>query len=186
VLAVPLALPLAARIGERRWEEFVADPTQLANGLRDLLDAVRPDGVPVTMPDVLGPGAPEPARLACAVEATRRLRASVRDDAVLLAVLPVDDEAVLVDTVRTFLEAGVDGVLLAAAPSAGAARTIGNVARFHRAMAHVLAGGADLPAAETVDLGTPRAATGLVVTDGEVPAAAGVPAVQHWVETVRG
>ncbi|GAA1279721.1 hypothetical protein GCM10009609_49110 [Pseudonocardia aurantiaca] len=182
-LAVPLALRLAAKIGERPWEAFLTDPTQLANGLGDLLQAVQPDGVVVTLPEVLADDAG--ARLEAALEATRRLRATVRDDAVLVAVLAPGPG--LVDTVRAFLDAGLDGVVLDGRLPAGEARTIGNITRFHRAMAHVL--GADssgLPGAETVPLDAPVAKSGLVLTDGEVPAGAGVPLVQDWVTRVRG
>lgn len=183
-LAVPIALRLAAKIAERPWEAFLTDPTQLANGLGDLLQAVRPDGVAVTLPEVLaddGGG----ARLQAALEATRRLRATVRDEAVVIAVL--GPEPAVVDTVRAFLDAGVDGVVLAGEVPADQARTIGNVARFHRAMAHVLGPGASgLPGADVVPVDAPVAKSGLVLTDGEVPADTTIPAVQDWVATVRG
>src|SRR5260370_35449588 len=52
-LAVPLALHVSARIAERDAEDFLYDPTQLANALRDLIEAVGPDGVPVSDPEVL-------------------------------------------------------------------------------------------------------------------------------------
>lgn len=184
-LAVPLAMRLAAKIAERPWEAFLTDPTQLTNGLGDLLDAVRPDGVAVTVPSMQQVDGHRNA----ALEATRRLRATVGDDAVLVAVLGAAPD--LVDTVRAFLEAGIDGVVLAGAVDGGvdpaAARTIGNVARFHRAMAHVL--GPDvcgLPGAATVPLDAPVPKVGLVLTDGEVPADTTVPAIQEWVAAVRG
>lgn len=184
VLAVPLALRLAAKIAERPWEAFLTDPTQLANGLGDLLDAVGPDGVPVTLPAVLAEDT-DGARLEAALEATRRLRVSVGDGAVLVAVL--GPEAGLVDTVRAFLDAGIDGVVLDGEVAGDQARTIGNVARFHRAMAHVLGPGVSgLPGAEAVPLDAPAAKTGLVLTDGEVPVGTTVPAVQDWVTAVRG
>lgn len=188
-LAVPLALRLAAKIAERPWEAFLSDPTQLANGLGDLLEAVRPDGVPVTLPAVLAED-PDGARFEAALEATRRLRVTVGDDAVLVAVLGPGPG--LVDTVRAFLDAGIDGVVLDGAVAADQARTIGNVTRFHRAMAHVLGpqndqqGGSGLPGAEAVPLDAPAAKTGLVLTDGEVPEGTTVPAVQDWVAAVRG
>lgn len=180
-LAVPSALRLAARIAERPWETFLTDPTQLANGLGDLLDAVRPDGVAVTAPGLGGVD----GHLDAALEATRRLRVSAGDTAVLVAVL--DAGPGLVDTVRAFLDAGADGVVLAGEVAAGDARTVGNVARFHRAMAYGL--GPDvpgLPGVGTVPLDAPAAAAGLVLTDGEVPGSVGVPAVQEWVTGVRG
>jgi hypothetical protein len=185
-LAVPLALRLAAKIAERPWEAFLTDPTQLANGLADLLDAVRPDGVPVTVPSVQDVAGHQEA----ALEATRRLRVTAGDTAVLVAVLRAGPN--LVDTVRAFLDAGVDGVVLAGEVDAAEARTVGNVTRFHRAMAHVLGPSVSgLPGTETVPLDAPAALdasrlAGLVLTDGEVPEGAGVPAVQDWVTAVRG
>ena len=165
-LAVPLAMRLAARIGERPWDDFLGDPTQLANGLNDLVEAVRPCGVPVTMPTVLaedGSG----GRVEAALEATRRLRATVGDDAVLVAVLPAAHPD-LIQLVGDFLRAGIDGVVLAGDAPTGAARTVANMARFHRAMAHCLGGG-DLPAVDTVRLDAPAPATGLVLTAGRSP-----------------
>ncbi|AEA28038.1 hypothetical protein Psed_5915 [Pseudonocardia dioxanivorans CB1190] len=182
-LAVPLALRLAAKIAERPWEAFLSDPTQLANGLGDLLDAVRPDGVPVTVPGVLTQD--REARLGTALEATRRLRVTVGDNAVLLAVLGPGPG--LVDTVRAFLDAGVDGVVLEGDVDAADARTIGNVTRFHRAMAHVLGtGNSGLLGAEAVPLDAPVAETGLVLTDGEVPDGTPLPLVEDWVAGVHG
>ncbi|MGD9528919.1 MAG: hypothetical protein AB7V44_19240, partial [Pseudonocardia sp.] len=154
-LAVPLALRLAAKISERPWEAFLAEPTQLANGLGDLLDAVGPDGVPVTLPGVQGVEGHHDA----ALEATRRLRVTVGDSAVLVAVL--GGVPGLVDTARAFLDAGVDGVVLTGDVDPAQARTVGNVARFHRAMAHVLgASVSGLPGVETVPLDAPAATTG--------------------------
>lgn len=183
-LAVPLALRLAAKIAERPWEAFLSDPTQLANGLGDLLAAVRPDGVPVTLPAVLAEDT-DGTRLETALEATRRLRVTVGEEAVLVAVLGHGPG--LVDTVRAFLDAGIDGVVLDGEVPADEARTIGNVARFHRAMAHVLgASVSGLPGAEIAPLGIPAAKAGLVLTDGEVPADTPIPDVQDWVTAVRG
>lgn len=177
-LAVPLALRLAAKICERPWEEFTTDPTQLANGLADLLEAVRPDGV-----TLMSPGAG--VALDAAVEATRRLRTTVRDEAVLIAVLAPDGD--LLDTVTALLDAGIDGVVLDGALAPDLARTVGNMARFHRVMAHVLGpGSAGLPGAEAVRLDAPAAGSGLVLTDGEVPVENGIAAVQGWLAGVRG
>ena len=93
-LAVPLALHVSARIAERDAEDFVYDPTQLANALRDLIEAVGPDGVPVTDPAVLLTGCTSAesvlasSQLKVALEATRLLRASYGDAIALAAVLP--------------------------------------------------------------------------------------------------
>lgn len=184
-LAVPLAPRLAAKIAERPWGAFLTDPTQLTNGLNDFIEAVRPDGVAVTLPSILADD-PGGVRRDVALEATRRLRSTVHDNAVLLAVLPGDDPG-LVDLAKLFLEAGVDGIVLAGDTPADPARTVANVARFHRAMAHVLgAGMSGLPGAEVVSLDAPAAKTGLVLTDGEVPDTTTIPAVQDWIVAVRG
>lgn len=184
-LAVPLAPRLAAKIAERPWETFLTDPTQLTNGLNDLLEALRPDGVAVTLPSILAEDS-DGARREAALEATRRLRATVGDGAVLLAVLPGGAED-LVDVVKAFLEAGIDGVVLDGDVPDDTARTVGNVTRFHRAMAHVLGAGASgLPGAELVPLDEPVAKTGLVLTDSEVPDDVGIPVVQDWLTGVRG
>lgn len=181
-LAVPLVLRLAAQIAERPLEDFFTDPTQLANGLRDLLEAVGPDGLVVTLPDVLSDDA-DGERLLCAVEATRRLRPTVGDRAALFAVL--DGSGPVVDSARAFLNAGLDGIVLTGSCPPEVARTIGNVSRFHRAVAHA----ADVPGLSpptVVALAAPRPAVGLVVTDGEVPADTAVPVVEDWVRAVHG
>jgi DNA-binding NarL/FixJ family response regulator len=170
-LAVPLAPRLAARIAERPWEAFLTDPTQLANGLGDLLDAVHPDGVAVTLPSLAGVAGHRDA----ALEATRRLRVSAGDGAVLIAVLPAD-----LDDVKAFLDAGVDGIVLEdAADTADTdrARTIANMCRFHRVVA---------VAPVRVPLHAPTPSAGLVLTDGECPADTDVATVADWVATVRG
>jgi hypothetical protein len=168
-LAVPLAPRLAARIAERPWESFLTDPTQLANGLGDLLDAVRPDGVAVTLPSMAVPGHRE-----AALEASRRLRTSRGDAVVLLAVLEGPD---VLDDATAFLGAGVDGVVLADSVDPAVAKTVANICRFHRAMA--------VPPVR-VGLGAPAPSTGLVVTDGECPAETDVTTVAEWVTAVRG
>jgi hypothetical protein len=179
-LAVPLAPRLAAKIAERPWDLFLTDPTQLTNGLNDFLEAVRPDGVSVTVAEHVT----DAAHRAAALEATRRLRTTVRDDAVLLAVLP-GDLADLVEVVKSFLEAGIDGVVLQGEIPVDEARTIGNVARFHRAMAHVHgAGTSGLPGVELVPLDAPAAKEGLVLV--ECHPEAQIPQVQDWLAAVRG
>ncbi len=93
-LAIPRALHVSARIAERDAEDFVCDATQLANALRDLIEAVGPDGVPVTDAGVLlagyaGTGSVLASeQLTAALEATGRLRATYGDAIVLAAVLP--------------------------------------------------------------------------------------------------
>jgi hypothetical protein len=183
-LAVPRALRLAAKIGERPWQEFLTDPTQLANGLGDLLAAVSPDGLAVTLPDVLAED-PDGTRLEAATEATRRLRTTLGDSAALVALLP--GAAELVETAKAFLAAGIDGLVLPADVPADAARTIGNVARFHRAMAHVTGpGSGGLPGVATAPLENPGPQTGLVLTETDLPEDTPIPLVADWVAAVRG
>ncbi len=184
-LAVPLAPRLAAKIAERPWEAFLTDPTQLTNGLNDFIEAVGPCGVAVTLPSILAEDT-DGTRRDAAVESTRRLRTTVRDNAVLIAVLPGDIDD-LVEVVKSFLEAGIDGIVLSGETPRDVARTIGNVTRFHRAMAHVIGAGASgLPGAELVLLDAAAPKTGLVLTDGEVPVDTQIPAVQDWLAAVRG
>jgi hypothetical protein len=178
-LAVPLAPRLAAKIAERPYPAFLTDPTQLTNGLTDLLEAVQPDGVAVTVAEE----AHDPAHREAALEATRRLRAAVHDEAVLLALLPALPD--LLDAVKAFLEAGIDGVVLTGEVDAADARTIGNVTRFHRAMAHVLGPGASgLAGAELVPLDAPAPKEGLVLAVCGPDAR--IQDVQDWLAAVRG
>jgi len=180
MLAVPLAPRLAARIAERPWEAFLTDPTQLTNGLNDFLEAVRPDGVAVTVAEHVT----DPLHREAALEATHRLRTTVRDDAVLLAVVP-GDLPELVAVVKSFLEAGIDGIVLVGETPSDEARTIGNVARFHRAMAYVHGAGASgLPGAEFVPLDTPAPKQGLVLT--ECGPEVQIPQLHDWLAAVRG
>jgi len=210
-LAIPLALRLAARINERALDAFFADPTQLANGLGDLYEAVRPDGVVVTLPEVVAAdlAATDPADLArgvrcgCALEATRRLRQTLGDAAALTAVLPgpaslaarwgvADPGTVIVALMREFLGAGVDVVVFVESETAdlarfaGALSTAANMARFHRAVAALIGPpAAGLGTPTVVAVGRPAPATGLVVTDGEVPPDTSVVLVRDWLATVR-
>ena len=182
-LAVPLAPRLAAKIAERPWDTFLTDPTQLTNGLNDLLEAVGADGVAVTLPSLIDQAGD--GHVQAAIEATRRLRATWADKAVLLAVLD-GGSADIVDSVKAYLDAGIDGVVLSGDVDGAAARTIANVTRFHRAMAHALgAGVSGLPGAEVVPLDAPAPKTGLVLTDGETPEGTQIPAVQDWLAAVR-
>lgn len=101
----------------------------------------------------------------------------------LLAVVP-GDLPDLVEVVKTFLEAGIDGVVLLGETPPDEARTIGNVTRFHRAMAHVHGAGASgLPGAELVALDDPAPKQGLVLT--ECGPDAQIPQVQDWLAAVR-
>lgn len=192
-IAVPLAHRLAARIQEREWAEFTCDPTQLANGLRDLADAVGPDGLAVCLPDVLLEGGAdllESAQGAAAVEATRRLRSSMGDRVALVACLPgpVDvtgGAAGVLAAAKEFLAAGADAIVVLGAP-AGSLSTLANVARFHQAVALGDDAGHGLPVVERRPLTEPSPATGVVLTDVHLAREIDVSDLEDWVEAVRG
>ena len=205
-LAVPLALHVSARIAERDPEEFVHNPTQLANALRDLIDAIHPDGVPVTDPGVLLSGCRTAAdvvassQLRAAVEATRRLRATFGDAIALVAVLPgpaaiasrVDAtgaaDAILA-MAKELLAAGTDVLVVhdeADAPETSL-KTLANVARFHQAAAlsHAVAR-YGLPATTAVDLNAPVRAHGVAVTRWSLARDTDLSVLRDWVVAVRG
>lgn len=211
-LVVPLALRLAARIQERPLPAYFADPTQLANGLSDFLQAVGPDGVVVTDPEALSdeitatdPGGLTAApRVAAALEATHRLRITAGDTAVLAARLPGPARSaellrgsagtrVLQVLAKEFLAAGADILLLAEAEGGDTAaheavlRTVANMARFHRARCYLTGATVHFLEEPTViPLAAPHAATGLVITDQDLPADTSMSAVREWVAGVRG
>lgn len=204
-LAVPLALAPAARIQERDWEDFLEDPTQLANGIRDLVDAAAPAGVPVSHDDVLLEQALATGSLVsgphatAAVESARRLRQSLGDRVALVAVLPgaarvcegTGTEGAqagewLLELGKLFLAAGVDVLLMRDVGSHEVALgTLANVARFHRALAvcagHALAGWSS---ASTVPLSQPFNATGVVVTDEHIARDVDFTVIEDWIEAV--
>ncbi len=204
-LAVPLALAPAARIQERDWEDFLEDPTQLANGIRDLVDAAAPAGVPVSHDHVLLEQALATGSLVsgphatAAVESARRLRQSFGDRLALLAVMPgpaclsertgIDGARAgewLLELGKLFLTAGVD-VLLVRDDGVHevALGTLANVARFHQALA-VSAGQASggLPVAATVPLAHPFHASGVVVTDEHIARDVDFTVIEDWIEVV--
>jgi hypothetical protein len=192
-VAVPLAHRLAARIQERDWGDFTRDPTQLANGLRDLADAVAPDGIAVTLPDVLLEGgsdllAGDQGR--AALEATRRLRTSFGDRLALLAVLPGPGDvdggtAGVLACAKEFLAAGADGVVVLGPPG-GSLSTLANVARFHQAVALGDDAAHGLPVVERRPLDAPTPAVGVVLTSGHLPRETDVSELEDWVVAVRG
>lgn len=211
-LAVPLALHVSARIAERDAEDFVYDATQLANALRDLIEAVGPDGVPVTDPAVLLAGCASAEsvlasdQLKVALEATRRLRAAYGDAIALAAVLPgpatiaglggpaetAGASAMAADVVvglgREFLAAGADVLIVADhAELAGTSlATLANVARFHQALAlsHTVAR-YGLPSAASQDLHTPGHVPGVVVTAESLTRETDIAVLRDWVAAVR-
>lgn len=192
-IAVPLAHRPAARIQERDWTEFTCDPTQLANGLRDLADAVAPDGLAVCLPDVLLEGGPDllgSEQGAAALEATRRLRASMGDRMALVACLPGPGEVTggadgVLAAAKEFLAAGADAIVVLGAPS-GSLSTLANVARFHQALALGDDEAHGLPVVERRPLAEPSPATGIVLTDVHLVRETDVSELEDWVAAVRG
>jgi hypothetical protein len=192
-IAVPLAHRLAARIQERDWEDFTCDPTQLANGLRDLADAVGPDGLAVSLPDVLLEGGTDllgSDQGVAAVEATRRLRASMGDRIALVACLPGPGEVdagidAVLAAAKEFLAAGADAIVVLGSP-AGSLSTLANVARFHQAVALGDDGAHGLPLVERRPLDEPSPAAGLVLTDVHLIRDTDVSELEDWVVAVRG
>jgi hypothetical protein len=192
-IAVPLAHRLAARIQERDWADFTCDPTQLANGLRDLADAVGPDGLAVCLPDVLLEGGADllgSEQGAAAVEATRRLRASMGDRIALVACLPGPADVAggadgVLAAAKEFLAAGADAIVVLG-PAAGSLSTLANVARFHQAVALGDDAAHGLPVVERRPLDEPSPATGLVLTDVHLARETDVSDLEDWVDAVRG
>ena len=207
-VAVPLALHVAGRIQERDSEGFVLDPTQLANAIRDLVEAVEPDGVPVTSPDILLSGCSgigsltTSEQLSVALEATRRLRSSLGDSVALVAHLPgpsnlvahfdtSEQEAAEAVTAigKSLVSAGVDAVLINdEAEAAGISlSTLSNIARFHQSLVlgfHRQCYG--LPAATVVPFASPIIGRGFTVTDGQLPRSTDISELRDWVLVVQG
>ena len=208
VIAVPLALQVAGRIQERDSEGFVRDPTQLANAIRDLVEAVEPDGVPVTSPDVLFSGCTgmgsmvTSEHLSAASEATRRLRSSLGDSIVLVAHLPgplnlvshfhtSELEAVEAVTAmgKSLVSAGVDAILISedAEASGISLSTLANIARFHQALVLGLNKQCyGLPAPTVVPFVNPTIGRGLTVTDGQLPRSTDIGELRDWVFATQG
>ncbi len=209
VIAVPLALPVAGRIQERDPEEFVLDPTQLANALRDLVEALQPDGVPVTSPEVLLRDCTSASSVvsgypvAVAIEATKRLRQSMGDLVALVAHIPGPSDLAehcgadpqdAVDCVtvlgKSFVDAGADVVLVEDVEhemSGVSLSTLRNIAQFHQAMVFSRAQGRyGLPYAAAVPLANPLPGKGFTVTEGELPRSSDIGVLRGWVLTVQG
>jgi hypothetical protein len=211
-LAVPLALHVSARIAERDAAEFVYDPTQLANALRDLIDAIDPDGVPVCDSDVLLADCACAAELVtstqlrASVEATRRLRASYGDRIALVAALP--GPAAIASQTGTAYDAAADALLALGKELLGAGAdvlvvhdgahdetrapgapltTLANVARFRQAAALSHATQRyGLPATVPLDLRAPAHVPGVAVTPAVLPRDTDIALLSDWVAVVRG
>lgn len=203
-LIVPLAFRLAARVQERPIAAFLSDPTQLANGLLELFYALGADGIVCAMPAPAERASSEPwelegsevaqaERTAASLEAIRRLRITVGDQAALVAGLAgpatvaatgiggAQDMASAAQAVaghaRTFCGAGCDVVLLfedVAPPDPGAwqagLRTISNIVKFHRGLAFLMGTQGPLPSPTLWSPGSAPAAPlrGFVTTAREL------------------
>lgn len=202
-IATPLALPTAARIQERDWEDFLEDPTQLANGLRDLHQAVSPGGLVVTDADTLleqaGGGLIEGAHARAAVEAVARLRASLGDTVGLVAAVPgaarvaqagMADATEAVQALgKELLGAGADVLLILdeGSPDPGLS-TLANIARFHQGAVAAVGDAVTAPLvpAHEVGLDEPTEGEGLVVTPGPIPRETDITVIEDWIDTVQG
>lgn len=190
-----MALRLASRIQERDWDEFTCDPTQLANGLRDLVDACAPDGLVITSPEIMLEGGPDllaSKQGRAAIEATRRLRASMGDRVALVAYLPGPNDVTdgadgLLAAAKEFLAAGLDVIVVGDSEGVEVPLgTLDNVARFHRALALSASDGYGLPVVERVPLSAPRPGVGVVLTDEQLPRETDIGDLEDWVSAVRG
>jgi hypothetical protein len=125
-----------------------------------------------------------------AVEATRRLRASLGDRVALVACLPGPadirggTDGVLA-AAKEFLAAGADAIVVLGAPT-GSLTTLANVARFHQALALGDDQAHGLPLVERCSLTQPRPAVGLVLTDVHLARETDVSELEDWVDAVRG
>ncbi|MGY2876449.1 hypothetical protein ACVW00_003639 [Marmoricola sp. URHA0025 HA25] len=201
-LAVPLALAAAARIQERDWEDFLEDPTQLANGIRDLVDAVAPDGVPVSDDLVLleqasSAGLSGGPHALAAVVATERLRQSLGDRVALVSVLPgparlaaagaVAAAEAILELGKKFLAAGADVVLVRdEAGEAASLSTLLNIARFHQALAVTdVRDDLGLPLVTRVAVEDPTSASGVVITAEVISRDIDFTQLEDWVDAVH-
>ncbi len=193
-IAVPRAHALAARIQERDWDDFTCDPTQLANGLRDLVDAVQPDGIAVCLPDVLLAGGADPLASEqgrAAVEATRRLKVSMGERVALVACLPgpaalSGGADTLLEVGKAFLAAGADALVVLGQDETASLSTLANIARFHQAVAVGAPAGLGLPPVDLIPLDAPRRSNGLALTSTDLPRDTDVSELEDWVDAVRG
>ena len=150
----------------------------------------------------LGCDIPEPNEVAAALEATRRLRATLGDGVALMAGLSGPAQlaqdfgrdvahagVVFAGLVKEFCVAGADIVLCLEAPTLQPAaawlealNTAGNIARFHRALPCLWGVAGPFPAPVAIELNAPVAvATGLITTAAEVPANASIETLRAWV-----
>jgi len=171
-LLCPLVVTQAAEIGAVPVEDFLHDPTKLANGLQALCEAMELeaistwDGNPTILEDQ---GLAE-----ASVEATRRLVATVPEAAVAAALPGPSGGDDLLPLIRSFLDAGAHLVLLIERDQItdperwrSSVTTITNVTRFHQAApVAVLAEGSDarwVPGGTIVAVPDPELSQGLAL-----------------------
>lgn len=205
-VASPLALPLAARIQERPWETFLVDPTSLANGCRDLVDAVSPDVIVATSVSVLTTGIADRllddvAHWSAALEAVGRLAASLTTRAAVGVHLPAPSALIaagrdreralgeITEAGRAALDAGAHLIVVEQTDvePEGELTTLSNVASFHQAFVVSSGGGfAGLPGSRRVPLGAPEPGSGVMLTDHELERHTDVSVLSDWVYEVAG
>ena len=132
---VPFAFEVAARISARPLNEFITDPTYLANGLSELHGAIAADGVlcadarGMELASAGGSGLNvkhiiSNGRVGASLEACRRLRITLNNRAILLAavsgpatlqnqfsVSPTEGVEAFIEIVDHFCQAGADGII---------------------------------------------------------------------------
>lgn len=202
-IAVPLALPTAARIRERDWQDFLEDPTQLANGIRDLHQAVAPGGLVVsdaaTLLEQADAGLASGPHARAVIEAVGRLRSSLGDEVALVAPLPgaarlaaagvTSPRDAVQELGKELLGAGADVLLVLdeGSPDPGLS-TLANIARFHQGGVAAVGAAVSAPLvpARELPLDDPADGDGLIVTEGIVPRETDITVLEDWIDTVQG
>ncbi len=212
-LVIPFAFEVAARISARSVDEFLTDPTQLANSLAELHRAIDADGVLCADARGMELESAESAgldvdrivtngRVGASLEACRRLRVTMGDNAALLAALSgpatlenqfgvslTEASDAFTAIVRSFCDAGADGIIVmeTVRPADGEGWEEGlitakNIASFYNAMMYLWE--VDGPAANPVrtPLNAPQKdGVGLIMTQELVAADYDIEALRQWV-----
>ena len=213
-LAIPRALHVSARIAERDAGDFVCDATQLANALRDLIEAIGPDGVPghrrrrVLLRRCAGAGSLLASeQLAAALEARRKAaRVLRRRDRAGGGAARAGRHRRCgrrgrasrggrrgrrpgARPGRKVLAAGADVLIVhddGELPGTPLG-TLANIARFHQALALALpAARYGLPAVAACGLRSPAHVPGVAVTSESLARDTDLAVLRDWVTAVRG
>lgn len=217
-VVIPLALEVAARISARPLTEFRNDATQLANGLAELQAAIDAEGVVCALAGGMELASAAGAELdverivshgavGASLEACRRLRATLGDNAALLAGLTgpatlarefsvdiAQASAAFGVLVKAFCDAGADVILLMEDQGVecgsedwqDGVKTAANIARFHQASLLSWQGAGGLAAPHGIDLDAPMTSgLGIVTSAALVPAEADIAQLREWVSKTR-